>query len=157
MYTSALHNAIMEAGGKDPAPMLVAGMDACANVKEKWKTYKRLMQGENINKQDVETNLFWHLVNSHQGMGNHLNRTTQAERLARNANPLTLVTTSQQQSVYYPQSKPNYNLLMSSTGSQAATRIKGKEIARAPTPPPESRHEVASDEEETLREKKIKK
>ncbi|GJR96594.1 hypothetical protein Tco_0268768 [Tanacetum coccineum] len=35
------------------------------------------MQGKNINKLDVETNLFWAFGNSHQGTKNHLNRTTQ--------------------------------------------------------------------------------
>ncbi|GJX47430.1 hypothetical protein Tco_0272620 [Tanacetum coccineum] len=34
-------------------------VDACPNAKEKWKAIERLMQGVNINKQDVETNLFW--------------------------------------------------------------------------------------------------
>ncbi|GJU42894.1 hypothetical protein Tco_1195851 [Tanacetum coccineum] len=34
-------------------------VDACANAKEMWLETKRLMQGENINKLDVETNLFW--------------------------------------------------------------------------------------------------
>ncbi|GKC72773.1 hypothetical protein Tco_1118656 [Tanacetum coccineum] len=150
MYTSATHNAIMEAGGKDLSPMLVVGnyvqwrsrirryiatrpnhdlinhciyngpyqfkmmdhptkeaisiskaqparrglekysyvspekqnlidveaeavyiiltridndiystLDFCANSKEMWLAIERLMQGENINKYDVETNLFW--------------------------------------------------------------------------------------------------
>ncbi|GKA77684.1 hypothetical protein Tco_0784221 [Tanacetum coccineum] len=120
MSTSATYNAIMKAGGKDRAPMLVAGsyvqwksrirryiatkpnhelinrcikegpfeyqmitypevsatdtdrhqlettkketnsivMDAYANAKEMWIAIERLMQGENINKKDVETNLF---------------------------------------------------------------------------------------------------
>nr|GEV73739.1 hypothetical protein [Tanacetum cinerariifolium] len=58
MSTSAMHNAIIEAGGKDRAPML-APVDACPNAKEMWKAIERLIQGENINKQDVETNLFW--------------------------------------------------------------------------------------------------
>ncbi|GKA79363.1 hypothetical protein Tco_0785959 [Tanacetum coccineum] len=98
MSTSAMHNAIIEAGGKDRAPMLVSEesrmeiyssvsdeikkrinaeaeavhiimtgidndiysiIDACPNAKEIWKSIERLMQGENINKHDVETNLFW--------------------------------------------------------------------------------------------------
>ncbi|GKF03993.1 hypothetical protein Tco_0034661 [Tanacetum coccineum] len=122
MSTSDTHNGIIEAGGKDRAPMFVAGspyeyqlvtyhkvpststaplqreetkmekystvsedkkmminaeaeaiciiltridddiystLDACANAKEMWIAIKRLMQGENINKQNVETNLIW--------------------------------------------------------------------------------------------------
>ncbi|GJR48496.1 hypothetical protein Tco_0469250 [Tanacetum coccineum] len=77
-------------------------------------------------------------------------------KLARHANPLAHIVATQQPS-YYPQLKPNYNPLMSSTRSQAATRSKGKEIARAPSPPPESKHEVVSDEEDTPRDKEIAK
>ncbi|GJT13566.1 hypothetical protein Tco_0860608, partial [Tanacetum coccineum] len=80
-----------------------------------------------------------------------------AERLARNANPVALVAATQQQPVYNPQPKPNYNPLTSSTRSHATTQSKGKEIARAPSPPLESEHEVVSDEEETQRDKKIAK
>ncbi|GKB02955.1 hypothetical protein Tco_0831044 [Tanacetum coccineum] len=119
MSTSATHNAIIKAGGKNRALMLVTGsyfkmmdhpakeatkidpskpkrrsietyssgspekqklihveaeavhiiltgidndnystVDACANAKEMWLTIEHLMLGGNINKQDVETNLF---------------------------------------------------------------------------------------------------
>nr|GEV33019.1 UBN2 domain-containing protein [Tanacetum cinerariifolium] len=34
-------------------------VDACPNAKEMWEVIKRLTQGENINKEDVKTNLFW--------------------------------------------------------------------------------------------------
>nr|GEX35062.1 hypothetical protein [Tanacetum cinerariifolium] len=44
--SNALHNAIMEAGGKDRPPMLAPAI-------------KRLQQGESINVQDLETNLYW--------------------------------------------------------------------------------------------------
>ncbi|GJW80267.1 hypothetical protein Tco_0144242 [Tanacetum coccineum] len=33
-------------------------VDACPNAKETWKAIERLKQGENINKQDVKTNLY---------------------------------------------------------------------------------------------------
>nr|GEX55412.1 hypothetical protein [Tanacetum cinerariifolium] len=46
---------------------------------------------------------------------------------------------------------------MSSIQSHAATRIKGKENARAPSPPPKLEHKVVNDEEETPREKEIAK
>ncbi|GKC04458.1 hypothetical protein Tco_0996068 [Tanacetum coccineum] len=80
-----LRNAIMEAGGKDRAPMLASGnydqlkaeaeavqiiltgidndiystVDACPNTCEMWKAIERLKQGESINVQDLETNLYW--------------------------------------------------------------------------------------------------
>nr|GEX37308.1 hypothetical protein [Tanacetum cinerariifolium] len=77
--------------------------------------------------------------------------------LGRNVNPLARVTDRQQQSTYYPKPKPNYNAPMSTTQSQAATQSKGKEITRAPSPPPNLNHKVVSDEDDTLREKEIAK
>nr|GEY55106.1 retrovirus-related Pol polyprotein from transposon TNT 1-94 [Tanacetum cinerariifolium] len=109
---NTLHNAIMEAGGKDRPPMLApykvvlvsegspetttetymenyknvsqdirdqlnveaeavqiiltwidndiySTVDACLNACEMWKAIKRLKQGESINVQDLETNLYW--------------------------------------------------------------------------------------------------
>ncbi|GJS64714.1 opie2 pol protein [Tanacetum coccineum] len=65
--SNALHNAIMEAGGKDRPLMLASGIDndiysivdACPNACEMWKAIERLKQGESINFQDLETNLYW--------------------------------------------------------------------------------------------------
>nr|GEV10427.1 hypothetical protein [Tanacetum cinerariifolium] len=56
--SNALYNAIMEAGSKDCPPML-ALVDACPNACEMWKAIERLKQGESINVQDLETNLYW--------------------------------------------------------------------------------------------------
>ncbi|GJW32340.1 retrovirus-related pol polyprotein from transposon TNT 1-94 [Tanacetum coccineum] len=70
---NALHNAIMEAGSKDHPPMLapviipvaegflktLQRVDACPNACEMWKAIERLKQGESINVQDLETNLYW--------------------------------------------------------------------------------------------------
>ncbi|GJW98621.1 hypothetical protein Tco_0180429 [Tanacetum coccineum] len=138
-------------------------------------------EGENINKQGVETNLLWAFgkftsrdgeslesmekicenvkqgkdlkTNSYHKLFDILKRhhnevnEIRAERLARNANPLALVAATQQQPSYYPQPKPNYNPPTSSTRSQATTQSKRKEIAIAPSLPPESEHKVVSDEE----------
>ncbi|GJY13829.1 hypothetical protein Tco_0383138 [Tanacetum coccineum] len=105
--SNALHNAIMEAGGKDRPPMLASvaegssettiegymenyknvsqdirdqlnaeveavqiiltgidndiysTVDACPNACEMWKAIERLKQGESINVQDLEINLYW--------------------------------------------------------------------------------------------------
>nr|GFA97060.1 hypothetical protein [Tanacetum cinerariifolium] len=65
--SNTLHNAIMEAVGKDRRPMLALGIDndiysiidACPNACETWKAIKRLKHGELINIQDLETNLYW--------------------------------------------------------------------------------------------------
>nr|GEY82200.1 hypothetical protein [Tanacetum cinerariifolium] len=65
--SNTLHNAIIEAGGKDRPPMLAPGIyndiystvDACPNACEMWKAIERLKHGESINVQDLETNLYW--------------------------------------------------------------------------------------------------
>nr|GEZ61056.1 hypothetical protein [Tanacetum cinerariifolium] len=52
---------------KDRPPMLAPGIDndiystvdACPNACEMWKAIERLKQGESINVQDLETNLYW--------------------------------------------------------------------------------------------------
>ncbi|GKF16053.1 hypothetical protein Tco_0057515 [Tanacetum coccineum] len=81
--SNALHNAIMEAGGKDRPPMLAledihkwitteaevvqiiltgtdndiySTVDACPNAIEMWKAIESLKQGESINVQDLKTN-----------------------------------------------------------------------------------------------------
>nr|GEW00606.1 hypothetical protein [Tanacetum cinerariifolium] len=38
-------------------------VDACPNAKEMWTAIERLKQGESINVQDLETNLFWEVGN----------------------------------------------------------------------------------------------
>nr|GEX55279.1 hypothetical protein [Tanacetum cinerariifolium] len=75
--SNTLHNAIMEAGGKDRPLMLAPGIDnniystvdACPNACEMWKAIERLKQGESINVQDLETNLYWEFgkFTSHDG------------------------------------------------------------------------------------------
>nr|GEX82745.1 hypothetical protein [Tanacetum cinerariifolium] len=65
--SNTLHNAIIEAGSKDRLPILAPGIDndiystvdACPNLCEMWKAIERLKQGESINVQDLETNLYW--------------------------------------------------------------------------------------------------
>nr|GFA12636.1 uncharacterized mitochondrial protein AtMg00810-like [Tanacetum cinerariifolium] len=65
--SNTLHNAIMEAGSKDRPPMpapridndIYSTVDACPNACLMWKAIERLKQGESINVQDLETNLYW--------------------------------------------------------------------------------------------------
>nr|GEZ16347.1 hypothetical protein [Tanacetum cinerariifolium] len=106
--SNTLHNAIMEAGGKDCPPMLApdirdqlnaeaeavqiiligidndiySTIDPCPNACEMRKAIERLKQGESINVQDLETNLYWEFG---YGMVNHLNRITQDIRDQLNA------------------------------------------------------------------------
>nr|GEW18881.1 hypothetical protein [Tanacetum cinerariifolium] len=163
--SNTLHNAIMEAGSKDRQPMLApvqinvrgidndiySTVDACPNACEMWKAIERLKQGELINVQDLESNLYWELKNSHLKMSQELKTVSyhklydilkqhqhevnefRAEKIARVANPLALV--AQQQPVYHPQNHPTHYTQNSSTRSQqAANRNRGKEIINSSQP-----------------------
>nr|GEV50619.1 cysteine-rich receptor-like protein kinase [Tanacetum cinerariifolium] len=65
--SNALHNVIIEAGGKDHPPMSAPGInndiysivDACPNACKIRKAIKMLKQGKSINVQDLETNVYW--------------------------------------------------------------------------------------------------
>ncbi|GJS74281.1 hypothetical protein Tco_0707122 [Tanacetum coccineum] len=84
-------------------------------------------------------------ISLHKGTVNEI----RAERLARNVSPLALVDATQP--------KPNYNPPPSTTRSQVVTRSTRKETAILPSLPLESKHEVVSDEDDTLRDKEIAK
>nr|GFC94421.1 hypothetical protein [Tanacetum cinerariifolium] len=53
-------------------------VDACPNACEMWKPIERLKQGESINVQDLETNLFWEFGKFTSLMKNRLNHTIPA-------------------------------------------------------------------------------
>nr|GFA50532.1 hypothetical protein [Tanacetum cinerariifolium] len=86
-----------------------------------------------------------------------------AERLAKNANPLTLVATAQvNQDPYYQTSKSHKSYAPSSkplipTKSHTTTRYKGKEIAKPITSPFESAFEEDSNPEQAQRDKDMQK
>nr|GEX54212.1 hypothetical protein [Tanacetum cinerariifolium] len=86
-----------------------------------------------------------------------------AERIARNANPLALVPTTQpNQDPYYqiPKSHKSYTPTSKPvipTRSHATTRNKGKEIAKPITPLSESASEEDSDPEQAQRDKDMQK
>ncbi|GJS35197.1 hypothetical protein Tco_0533579 [Tanacetum coccineum] len=86
-----------------------------------------------------------------------------AERIAKNANPLTLVVDAQQYpDPYYqaPKSHKPYappSKQSSSTRSNASTKYKGKEIAKLITPLSESASEEDNDTEEAQRDKDMQK
>nr|GEZ31922.1 hypothetical protein [Tanacetum cinerariifolium] len=86
-----------------------------------------------------------------------------AERLAKNANPLALVTAAQaDQDPYYQTSKSHKSYAPSSkpsipTRSHTTTRHKGKEIAKPITPPSETTYEEDNDPEQAQRDKDMQK
>ncbi|GJU55454.1 integrase, catalytic region, zinc finger, CCHC-type containing protein [Tanacetum coccineum] len=153
--SSALHNAIMETGGKDRPPMLAPGkyktrkqldaedvqiiltriyndiyfiVDACPNACEVWKAIERLKQVNEI----------------------------RAKRLAHAANLLALV--AQQQPVYHSQPHPTHYTQYSSTRSQqAATRNRGKAIVNSPLPIYDQELDMVTEEDALSKEKEIAK
>nr|GFB04001.1 hypothetical protein [Tanacetum cinerariifolium] len=190
-----------------------------------WKAIERLKQGESINVQDLETNLYWEfgkftsqdgeslesyysrfykmmneliknqckvtnrqvnvqfllqllpewqrfmtlvkqsqelktvsyhklydILKQHQHEVNEI----QAEKIARVANPLTLV--AQQQPDYHPQNHPTHYTHNSSTRSQqAATRNRGKAIVNSPQPIYDQEPSMVAEDEETSKDKEIDK
>ncbi|GJU30555.1 hypothetical protein Tco_1174144 [Tanacetum coccineum] len=207
-------------------------IDACKTTHEIWIAIERLQQGESLNIQDVNTNLFWEFgkFTSHDGesmesyysrfykmmnemIRNNLTVATmqvsvqilqqlqpewsrfvtiikqqhdldtvsyhklfdvlkqyqkevneiRAERIAKNANPLALVTAAlQYPEPYYqaPKSHKPYaptSKQSSSTRSNASTKFKGKEIAKPITPPPKLASEEDNDPEQAQRDKDMQK
>nr|GEW08901.1 hypothetical protein [Tanacetum cinerariifolium] len=195
---NGLHNVIIEAGGEDRPPMLALDkdvpvtegssettVDACPNTCEMWKAIERLKQGESINVQDLETNLYWEfrkftshdewqrfmtlvkqsqelktvsyhklydILKQHQNEVNEI----RAERLARTANPLTLV--AQQQPVYHPQNHPTHYTQNSSTRSQqVATRNRGKAIINSSPPIYDQKPYMVAEDDEISKDQEIDK
>nr|GEV59388.1 hypothetical protein [Tanacetum cinerariifolium] len=99
------------------------------------------------------------ILNQYQNEVNEL----RAERLARNANPLALVATTQaDQDQYYQTSRSQRLQAPSSkplipTRSHASTRHKGKEIAKPTTPLSETAFEEDNDPEQAQRDKDMQK
>nr|GEW22583.1 integrase, catalytic region, zinc finger, CCHC-type, peptidase aspartic, catalytic [Tanacetum cinerariifolium] len=120
-------------------------VDACQTAQEIWEAIERLQQGESLKIQDVKTNLFWEFG------------------LAREANPLALVATTQvNQDPYYQTTKSHKSYAPSSkplilTRSHTTTRYKGKEIAKPITPPSEIAFEEDIDLEQAQRDKDMQK
>ncbi|GJW06570.1 hypothetical protein Tco_1568993 [Tanacetum coccineum] len=151
--------------GKDSD--IYSTVDACPNACEMWKAIERLKQGESINVQDLETNLYWEfrkftsrdgesLESYYSRMAKNEVNEIRAERLACTANPLALV--AQQQPVYHPQNHPNHYTQNSSTRSQpAATRNSGKAIVNSPPPTYDQEHDMVAEDDEMSKEKEIDK
>nr|GEY59024.1 hypothetical protein [Tanacetum cinerariifolium] len=112
-------------------------VDACPNACEMWKAIIRLKQSESINYQNEVNEI-------------------RAERIARTANPLALV--SQKQPMYHPQTHPTHYTQNSSTRSQqAATRNNRKAIANSSQPIYDQEPSMVTEDDETSKEKEIDK
>ncbi|GJV15311.1 retrovirus-related pol polyprotein from transposon TNT 1-94 [Tanacetum coccineum] len=108
---------------------------------------------------EVSYHKFFDILKQYQKEINEL----RAERIAKNANPLALVATTQpHQDPYYQTSKSHKLYAPTSkaslpTKSHATTRHKGKEIAKPITPPSESPFDEDSDPEQAQKDKEMQK
>ncbi|GKA15244.1 retrovirus-related pol polyprotein from transposon TNT 1-94 [Tanacetum coccineum] len=139
-------------------------VDACPNACEMWKAIERLKQGESINVQDLETNLYWEFGKFTSRDGESLESYysrfyKMMNELVRNQCHVTnhqvnvqfllqlqpewqrlartanpLALVAQQQPVYHPQNHPTQNTQYSSTRSQQSTRNRGKAIVTSSAP-----------------------
>nr|GEX54739.1 reverse transcriptase domain-containing protein [Tanacetum cinerariifolium] len=159
--------------------------DACPNACEMWKAIESLKQGESINVQDLETNLYWEFrkftshdewqrfvtlvklsqelktVSYHKiydTLKQHQNEVNEirAEKIERVSNLLVLV--AQQQPVYHPQNHPtHYNQNSSTRSQQVATRNRGKAIVNSPSPIYDQEPSMVAEDDETSKDKEIDK
>nr|GEY78418.1 hypothetical protein [Tanacetum cinerariifolium] len=132
-------------------------VDACPNACEMWKAIERLKQGESINVQDLETNLFWEFgkFTSLDGVTLESYYSRMAE-IAHVANLLALV--AQQQQVYHSQTHPTHHNQHSSTRThQAATKHRGKAVVNSPQPIYDQEPSMVDDDEDTSKDKEIDK
>nr|GEU80362.1 hypothetical protein [Tanacetum cinerariifolium] len=146
MSIIATHNAIIEAGGKDRAPILVVGSYI------QWKTQSRRYIATRRNHE-----LFNRCIN--EGPYEY-QMITYPEVHATDTHPFRIILTGIDNDIYSTLdacANAKEMWIEIESRMQATTRSNGKEIARAPSPPRELEHEVISDEEETPRGKEIAK
>ncbi|GJU84790.1 hypothetical protein Tco_1292336 [Tanacetum coccineum] len=126
-------------------------IDACPNAMEIMvKVVTLVKQSQKL--KTVSYYKLYDILKQHQNKVNEI----RAERLARTANPLSLVAATQQP-VYYPQPKPTHYTQSSSTRSQVAIINKGKEITKSLPPTYNQEPKVVTDDEASSKEKEIKK
>nr|GFA10163.1 hypothetical protein [Tanacetum cinerariifolium] len=131
-------------------------VDACPNACEMWKAIERLKQGESINVQDLETNLFWEFGKFTSQDGESLE--SYYSRFYKMMNELTRnqckVTNHQVNVQFLLQLQPEWKRTQ-----QAATRNRGKAIVNSPRPiyDQESSMVDDDDDDETSKDKEIDK
>nr|GEU28816.1 retrovirus-related Pol polyprotein from transposon TNT 1-94 [Tanacetum cinerariifolium] len=119
-------------------------VDACPNACEMWKAIERLKQGDSINVQDLETNLFWEFGKFTSQDGETLE--SYYSRFYKMMNELI----KNQCNVTNHQN--------SSTRSQkAATRNRGKAIVNSPQPIYDQEPSMVDEDDETSKDKEIDK
>nr|GEX99880.1 hypothetical protein [Tanacetum cinerariifolium] len=118
-------------------------VDACPNACEMWKAIERLKQGESINVQDLETNLYWEFGKFTSQDGEslesyYLTFYKMMNELIRNQCKVT-----------------NHQVNVQS--QQAATRNRGKAIVNSPQPIYDQEPSMVDDDDEMSKDKEIDK
>nr|GEX52557.1 hypothetical protein [Tanacetum cinerariifolium] len=171
--SNTLHNAIMEAGGKDRPPMLAPGnyvqwksrikryIDTKPNhelihycLKNPLYKYTWAEKGESINVQDLETNVYWEFRKFTSRDGESLE--SYYSRFYKMMNELVMnqcdVTNHQVNVQFLLQLQPEWQ-----RSQQAATRNRGKAIVNSPTPIYDQEPFMVTKDDEMSKDKKIDK
>ncbi|GJV56084.1 gag-pol polyprotein [Tanacetum coccineum] len=119
-------------------------------LQPEWQRFVTLVK-QSQELKSVSYHKLYDIPKQHQNEVNEI----RVERLARTANPLTLV--AQQQPVYHPQNHPTHNNQYSSTRSQQATRNRGKTIVNSSAPIYDQEPETVTEDDEMSKEKEIEK
>ncbi|GJY57134.1 reverse transcriptase domain-containing protein [Tanacetum coccineum] len=145
-------------------------VDACPNACEMWKAIERLKQGESINVQDFQTNLYWEFGNSHHMMVNHFNVLITVLQMMNEASQtqchVTIHQVMSSSYFHYNQECKGYHIKnlptqkhinLSSTKSQQSTRNRGKAIVTSSAPTYDPEPATVTEDEEMSKEKEIDK
>nr|GEV95237.1 hypothetical protein [Tanacetum cinerariifolium] len=129
-------------------------VDACPNACEMLKAIERLKQGESINVQDLETNLYWEFGKFTSRDGESLE--SYYSRFYKMMNELVRnqcdVTNHQVNVQFLLQLQPEWQRLQ-----QAATRNRGKAIVNSPPPIYDQEPSMVAEDDEMSKDKEIDK
>nr|GEV55311.1 hypothetical protein [Tanacetum cinerariifolium] len=129
-------------------------IDACPNACEMWKAIKRLKQGESINVQDLENNLYWEFGKFTSQDGKSLE--SYYSRFYKMMNELIRnqceVINHQVNVQFLLQLQPEWQ-----RSQQAATRNRGKAIVNSPLPIYNQEPSMVTEDDETSKDKEIDK
>nr|GEZ60642.1 hypothetical protein [Tanacetum cinerariifolium] len=129
-------------------------VDACPNACEMWKAIERLKQGESINVQDLETNLFWEFRKFTSLDGESLK--SYYSRFYKLMNELTRnkcrVINHQVNVQFLLQLQPECQRT-----HQSATRKREKSVVNSPQPIYDQEPSMVDDDEDTSKDKEIDK
>nr|GEY80474.1 integrase, catalytic region, zinc finger, CCHC-type, peptidase aspartic, catalytic [Tanacetum cinerariifolium] len=129
-------------------------VDACPNACEMWKAIKRLKQGESINVQDLETNLYWEFRKFTSRDGESLE--SYYSRFYKMMNELIRnqcnVTNHQVNVQFLLQLQPEWQ-----RSQQAVTRNRGKALVNSPQPIYDQEPSMVAEDDEMSKDKEIDK